>query len=151
MQIRFSNHILGRPKSKGLGGQRPSGEGTRENRAPPCVKVPGSSRVPSPPCWAPDPRWSGGCTSHRGVLGSIPKQEEPGKTGCHPVLKYRVPHGSQYHKSSTIPLPPREQLCNRSCSNKHTQELGSRTPDAGTFMQVVVGAKSVEIMRHLRR
>jgi hypothetical protein len=28
-------------------------------------------------------------------LGSIPKREEPGKTGRHPVLKYRVPHGSQ--------------------------------------------------------
>jgi len=35
------------------------------------------------------------CTSHPGVLGSIPKREEPGKTGRHPVLKYRVPHGSQ--------------------------------------------------------
>ncbi len=43
------------------------------------------------------PRWAGGwaCTSHPGVLGSIPKREEPGKTGRHPVLKYRVPHGSQ--------------------------------------------------------
>jgi len=42
-------------------------------------------------------RWAGGwaCTSHPGVLGSIPKPEEPGKTGRHPVLKYRVPHGSQ--------------------------------------------------------
>jgi hypothetical protein len=35
----------------------------------------------------------GSCTSHPGVLGSIPKREEPGKTGRHPVLKYRVPHG----------------------------------------------------------
>ena len=35
------------------------------------------------------------CTSHPGVLGSIPKREEPGKTGRHPMLKYRVPHGSQ--------------------------------------------------------
>ena len=34
------------------------------------------------------PRWAGGwtCTSHSGVLGSIPKREEPGKTGRHPVL-----------------------------------------------------------------
>jgi hypothetical protein len=32
---------------------------------------------------------------HPGVLGSIPKREELGKTGRHPVLKYRVPHGSQ--------------------------------------------------------
>ena len=37
----------------------------------------------------------GSCTSHPEVLGSIPKREEPGKTGRHPVLKYRVPHGSQ--------------------------------------------------------
>jgi hypothetical protein len=60
---------------------------TRENRVPPCVN----------PRWAPDPQWAGGwaCTSHPGVLGSIPKREEPGKTGRHPVLKYRVPHGSQ--------------------------------------------------------
>jgi hypothetical protein len=33
--------------------------------------------------------------THPGVLGSIPKREEPGKTGRHPVLKYRVPHRSQ--------------------------------------------------------
>ncbi len=37
----------------------------------------------------------GSCTSHPEVLGSIPKREEPGKTGRHPVLKYRIPHGSQ--------------------------------------------------------
>jgi len=37
----------------------------------------------------------GSCTSHPEVLGSIPKREEPGKTGRHPVLKYRVPYGSQ--------------------------------------------------------
>jgi hypothetical protein len=56
------------------------------------------------PGWAPDPLmvgirspdWLvvGSCASHPGVLGSIPKREEPGKTGRHPVLKYRVPHGS---------------------------------------------------------
>jgi hypothetical protein len=46
---------------------------------------------------AKDMNWSGGwaCTSHPGVLGSIPKREEPGKTGRHPVLKYRVPHRYQ--------------------------------------------------------
>ena len=32
------------------------------------------------------PPWSFGFDS---------KREEPGKTGCRPVLKYRVPHGSQ--------------------------------------------------------
>jgi hypothetical protein len=47
--------------------------------------------------WAPDPCWAGGwaCTSHPGVLGLIPKREEPGKTEGLPVLIYRVPHGSQ--------------------------------------------------------
>ena len=34
---------------------------------------------------------------HPGVLGSIPKREEPGKTGRHPALKYRVPDGSHFH------------------------------------------------------
>ncbi len=84
----------------------------------------------------------GSCTSHPGVLGSIPKREEPGKTGA-PCVKVpgssRVPpprslvrderthpHRPRlvvYH-STCRPLsssPPREQLCNRSCSNKHTQ------------------------------
>jgi hypothetical protein len=52
------------------------------------------------PGWTPDPMMVGirspdglvvgSCTSHPGVLG-----EEPGKTGRRPVLKYRVPHGSQ--------------------------------------------------------
>jgi hypothetical protein len=56
------------------------------------------------PGWAPDPLMVGirspdglvvgSCTSHPGVLGSIPKREEPGKTGV-PVLKYLVPQGSQ--------------------------------------------------------
>jgi hypothetical protein len=73
--------------------------------------------------WDQIPRWAGGwaCTSHPGVLGSIPKREEPGKTGRHPVLKvcvcvclllqylnqscarggrryrHRAPHGSHAH------------------------------------------------------
>ena len=65
--------------------------GTRENGAPPCIKVPGSSRVPAPPWvgsrspdgWDQIPRWAGGwaCTSHPGVLGSIPKREEPVRDG----------------------------------------------------------------------
>jgi hypothetical protein len=45
------------------------------------------------------------CTSNAGVLGLIPKREEPGKTGRPPVLKYWVTHGSQ-----------REQLYTRCCS-----------------------------------
>jgi hypothetical protein len=124
--------------------------GTTENRAPPCVKVPGSSRVPrSPDGWDQIPRWAGGwylhqspwslpspgwapdplmvgirspdglvvawaCTSNPGVLGLIPKREEPGKTGRHPVLNFST-------WFLTGPTPPREQLCNRYCSNKHTQ------------------------------
>jgi hypothetical protein len=81
----------------------------------PCVKVPGSSRVPAPPWvgsrspdgWDQIPRWAGGwaCTSHPGVLGSIPKREEPGKTGA-PCVK--VPG------SSRVPAPP---------------WVGSRSPD----------------------
>jgi hypothetical protein len=49
-----------------------------------------------PDGWDQIPRWSGGwaCTSYPGVLGSFPKREEPGKTRRHPVLTYRVPHGS---------------------------------------------------------
>jgi hypothetical protein len=50
----------------------------------------------SPDGWDQIPRWAGGwaCTSHPGVLGSIPKREEPGKTGA-PCVKYLVPQGSQ--------------------------------------------------------
>ena len=59
----------------------------------------------SPDGWDQIPRWAGGwaCTSHLGVLtgSSRPKREEPGKTGRHPVLKYRVPHGS--HTPSLSP------------------------------------------------
>jgi hypothetical protein len=58
---------------------------------------------------SPDGLVVGSCTCHPGVLGSIPKREEPGKTGRHPVFKYRVPHGSQ--------------LCIRYCSNKPQQQL----------------------------
>ena len=36
---------------------------------------------------------------------SIPKQEEPGKTGRHPVFKYRVPHGSQPQFTLPLALP----------------------------------------------
>jgi len=54
------------------------------------------------PGWAPDPlmvgirspigQVVGSCTSHPGVLGSIPKREEPGKTGA-PCVK--VPGSSR--------------------------------------------------------
>jgi hypothetical protein len=61
---------------------------TREKEAPPWV----GSR--SPDGWDQIPRWAGGwaCTSHPGVLGSIPKREEPGKTGA-PCIK--VPGSSR--------------------------------------------------------
>jgi hypothetical protein len=95
------------------------------------------------------PRWLGSdpllawwlaCTSHPGVLGSIPKRNERNRKQAHPVLKYRVPHGSQcvmgrlIHSPRLVvshstcppthsPPPPCEQLCNRSCSNKtHTSQ-----------------------------
>ena len=72
----------------------------RARVAPPLV----GSR--SPDGWDQIPRWAGGwaCTSHPGVLGSIPKYEEPGKTGRHPVLKYRVPHGSQMGRERVLLL-----------------------------------------------
>jgi hypothetical protein len=57
--------------------------------APATVKVPGSSRVPIRGTAVINTH------SHPAVLGLIPK-EEPGKTGRHPVLKYRFPHGSQH-------------------------------------------------------
>ena len=52
--------------------------------------------------WAPDPLMVGIRSPDGLVVGlapatlefSFPKREEPGKTGRHPVLKYRVPHGS---------------------------------------------------------
>jgi len=63
------------------------------------------------------PRWLGSDPLSTWWLGLapatlefwIPKREEPGKTGA-PCVK--VPGSSR--------VPPREQLCNRSCSNKHT-------------------------------
>jgi hypothetical protein len=67
------------------------------------------------PGWAPDPLMVGirspdglvvgSCTSHPGVLGSIPKREEPGKTGA-PCIKVQG--------SSRVPAPP---------------WVGSRSPD----------------------
>jgi hypothetical protein len=83
----------------------------------------------------------GSCTSHPGVLGSIPKREEPGKTGA-PCIKVpgssRVPplrslvrdEQTSSHRPQLVvsrstcppisPPSPRKQLCTRSCSNKHT-------------------------------
>jgi hypothetical protein len=71
---------------------------------------------------SPDGLVVGSCTNHLGVLGSVPKREEPVKTGRHPVLKYRIPHGSH------ILLPPRAQLCILYDSNKQQQLSGSGGP-----------------------
>jgi hypothetical protein len=80
--------------------------------------------------WGGDPlcrqvREGTGAEAPRRPLRRFPGTREPGKQAP-PVLKYRFPHGS--HSRSTCPplsSPPlREQLCNRSCSNKtHTYSL----------------------------
>ncbi len=70
--------------------------GTRENRAPPCVRVPGSSRVPAPPWvgsrspdgWDQIPRWAGGWVLHQPPwsFGFDSQREEPGKPGAPCVI-----------------------------------------------------------------
>jgi hypothetical protein len=90
--------------------------GTRENRAPPCVKVPGSSRVPSPRSLV-----CGGQTSPHNPRLVV------SHSTCSPLS---LPHAHNFvlgtavinnnNLSSTIPLPPGKQLYNRYCSNKHT-------------------------------
>jgi hypothetical protein len=75
------------------------------------------------PGWAPDPLLVGirspnglvvgSCTSHPGVLGSIPKREEPGKTGA-PCVKVpgssRVPRETEAHFTATGMSSQRNQL-----------------------------------------
>jgi hypothetical protein len=91
------------------------------------------------PGWAPDPLMVGIRSPDGLVVGlapatlefwvRFPNERNQGKQ-AHPVLKYRVPHGSHLGSSYLIahvlhsPPPPRAQLCNRSCSNKHTQYTG---------------------------
>ena len=92
-----------------------------------CAGVGGRNEVLSIeplPGWTPDPPMVGirspiclvvgSCTSHPGVLGSIPKREEPGKTGA-PCFK--VPGSSRV---PVIKHTPSELLyiSYRSCSNK---------------------------------
>jgi hypothetical protein len=103
----------------------------------PCVKVPGSSRVPAPPWvgsrspdgWDQIPRWAGGwaCTSHPGVLGSIPKREEPGKTGA-PCVK--VPGSSRVpvRDGQTHPHRPRLVVSHSTCPPL------SSSPNAHSFV-----------------
>ena len=92
----------------------------------PCVKVPGSSRVPAPPWvgsrspdgWDQIPRpiglVVGSYTNHPGVLGSIPKREEPGKTGA-PCVK--VPGSSRVpvRDEQTHPHRPRLVVSHSTC------------------------------------
>jgi hypothetical protein len=84
--------------------------GTRENRAPPCVKVPGSSRVSAPPWvlsrspagWYQIPRWAGGWVLHQPPwsLGSFPKRGNR-ENRAPPCVKVpgssRVPMGRLAH------------------------------------------------------
>jgi hypothetical protein len=79
----------------------------------PCVKVPGSSRVPAPPWvgsrspdgWDQIPRWAGGWVLHqppwREFWVRFPNERNQGKQ-AHPVLKYRVPQGFQCVMSRLI-------------------------------------------------
>jgi hypothetical protein len=70
----------------------------------------------SPDGWDQIPRWAGGwaCTSHPGVLGSIPKREEPGKTGA-PCVK--VPGSSRVpvRAGQTHPHRPRLVVSHSTC------------------------------------
>jgi hypothetical protein len=101
------------------------------------------------PGWAPDPLMVGIRSPDGLVVGlapatlefwvRFPNERNQGKQ-AHPVLKYRVPQGSQcvmgrlvhtgLGSSSLVahvlpypPPPPCTHLCTRSCSNKHTHPL----------------------------
>jgi hypothetical protein len=95
------------------------------------------------PGWDPDPLMVGirspdgmvvgSCPRHPGGLGSIPKREDPGKTGRHPVLKYRVPHGSQPRPGWTPdPLMVGIRSPDGSCTS-HLGVLGSIPADATSW------------------
>jgi hypothetical protein len=75
----------------------------------------------SPDGWDQIPRWAGGwaCTSHPGVLGSIPKREEPGKTGAPSV---KVPGSSRVPGLSSAVMARRRK---RRRPGGHTTALGS--------------------------
>ena len=80
----------------------------------------------------------------------FPNERNQGKQ-AHPVSKYRVPHGSHrlvvYH-STCRPLsssPPREQLCNRSFSNKHTHNRSCNTSGQGCGRHSVATVAAVEM------
>ena len=63
----------------------------------------------SPDGWDQIPRWAGGwsCTNHTGVLGSIPKREEPGFVGaCGVVLSINKPLSLPNTSLEASALPP---------------------------------------------
>ena len=76
------------------------------------------------PGWAPDPLMVGirspnglvvgSCTSHPGVLGSIPKREEPGKTGA-PCVKVPVSSRVPVRDGQTSPHWPRLVVSRSTC------------------------------------
>ncbi len=106
-------------------------------RFPPGLPTPPWVGSRSPDGWDQIPRWAGGwaCTSHPGVLGSIPKREEPGKTGRHPVLKYRVPHGSQVTTLAALPRLHNSPLakcgCKKFCMDFHGDHTSTCTAHSG--------------------
>jgi hypothetical protein len=67
---------------------------------------------------SPDGLVVGSCTSHPGVLGSIPKREEPVRDGQPSPHRPRI----VVSRGTCPPIspPPTQTVCTRSCSNKHT-------------------------------
>jgi hypothetical protein len=59
---------------------------------------------------SPDELVVGSCTSHPGVLGPIPKREEPGKTGRHPVLSTGFLTGPSHRQVPGSSQPNRRAL-----------------------------------------
>ena len=89
-------------------------------------------------------RWAGGwaCTSRHGVLGSIPKREEPWKTGRHPVFKYRVPDDDTARSKSEQPKIPKESFFQGNTCPTHSGPLSLRVPPTPlrlTGLTVAVG------------
>jgi hypothetical protein len=102
-------------------------------------RTPPKKPQPQPrPGWAPDPPMVGirspiglvvgSCTSHPAVLGSIPKREEPGKTGA-PCIK--VPGSSQVPPRLTqkyyslARLPPTHPFVGAPILQRHFQVASS--------------------------
>ena len=89
------------------------------------------------------PRWLGSdpllawwlaCTSHPGVLGSIPKRNERNRKQAHPVLKYRVPHGSQCVMGRLIHSPRLNTVLGSSSLIVHVLQHTLLPPHANSFV-----------------